>query len=416
MWPTLHFFFRRIHVTGSSKVPKGIPLILISNHSASFLDAMLIAVETDRPVHFYARGDVFRNIWVSRVLSLLNMVPIFTPDHGKANMLRNRKSFDVGERILRRRGTLLIFPEGVSRLERVILPLKKGAARVALQTEAFSSFKAGLQVIPVGINYSSHAFRSEVLLCYGEATRVDTYGELYSLEPAKAVNKLTADLESKFNRTILAVKQPDRSELLGQLIRMMRNDKLGNRSYEKVQFLHEKSLCETLSGWDDPTSAMMTTDGETYLQLLSRYGLQDRVVSGRVSNMNLILILLLLGLPFAVAGWVLNAIPMYSSKWLADQTVTRGDFYTSVVAAAGGFSYLIWWILIWTLAAMLGNTYFRILILTAPLLAFFAIFWWEEYEVVRARWNWKKLEKGEPEKARFISSLRSRLAIWAGYE
>jgi hypothetical protein len=107
---------------------------------------------------------------------------------------------------------------------------------------------------------------------------------------------------------------------------------------------------------------------------------------------------------------------MYSSKWLADQTVTRGDFYTSVVAAAGGFSYLIWWILIWTLAAMLGNTYFRILILTAPLLAFFAIFWWEEYEVVRARWNWKKLEKGEPEKARFISSLRSRLAIWAGFE
>ena len=69
MWTTLHFFFRRIVFAGKKNIPDGEPVILIANHSASFLDAMLLAVQLKRHVHFYARSDIFRKDWANNILS-----------------------------------------------------------------------------------------------------------------------------------------------------------------------------------------------------------------------------------------------------------------------------------------------------------------------------------------------------------
>ena len=256
---------------------------------------MLIAVETDRPVHFYARGDIFHKRWAAAILAHLHMIPIFSPDHGKANMVRNRDSFDVGEQVLRKKGLLLIFPEGTSRLERVMLPLKKGTARVALQTEAQAGFQAGLQVFPVGVNYSEHRFRADVLLCYGEPTRIDHYGALHAEEPARAVNKLTAELERKFIPTVLAVRQPERSDLLGMLIRMLRNDTLAGRRYHPAQYKRELQLCNTVSAWDESIASARIAEGEEYGQLLKRHDLLDRVVPDERPRIWLSLLMLLVG-------------------------------------------------------------------------------------------------------------------------
>jgi 1-acyl-sn-glycerol-3-phosphate acyltransferase len=45
--------------------------------------------------------------------------------------VRNEETFAEGEQVLNDRGILLIFPEGISRVERIMLPLKKGTATVA---------------------------------------------------------------------------------------------------------------------------------------------------------------------------------------------------------------------------------------------------------------------------------------------
>ena len=164
MWPTLHFFFRRIHVTGSRRLPEHIPVILIANHSASFLDAMLIAVKTRRPVYFYARGDVFNNRFAARILGMLHMMPLYSPEHGRENMGRNRDSFADGERILRRNGLLLIFPEGFSRLERVIMPLKKGVSDKTRQANIKKEIEAGKppkQAVAIGYAVQKQAKKDQ---------------------------------------------------------------------------------------------------------------------------------------------------------------------------------------------------------------------------------------------------------------
>jgi hypothetical protein len=108
----------------------------------------------------------------------------------------------------------------------------------------------------------------------------------------------------------------------------------------------------------------------------------------------------------------LNIIPVRFAQWMAARTVTREDFYTSVSAATGGFGYFIWWIILWIIAVVSGNMPFRIAVLLAPLLAYFTIYWWEGFKMLRAKWRWETLKRDHPDIAAYISALRGRLAFW----
>jgi 1-acyl-sn-glycerol-3-phosphate acyltransferase len=75
MWMTLHLYFRRIVFQQRRSIPDGEPVILIANHAASFLDAMLLGVLMNRPVHFFARSDIFRKPLANRMLRKFRMIP-----------------------------------------------------------------------------------------------------------------------------------------------------------------------------------------------------------------------------------------------------------------------------------------------------------------------------------------------------
>ena len=83
MWTTLHLYFRRIVFQHRRSIPNGEPVILIANHSASFLDAMLLAVLMKRPVHFFARSHIFRNPWANRMLRTFRLTPFYNHQPGK---------------------------------------------------------------------------------------------------------------------------------------------------------------------------------------------------------------------------------------------------------------------------------------------------------------------------------------------
>ncbi len=55
MWMTFRIFFRKINVVGKEKFQHRSSTIIIANHPASFLDAMVLAVFIGKPLHFYVR-------------------------------------------------------------------------------------------------------------------------------------------------------------------------------------------------------------------------------------------------------------------------------------------------------------------------------------------------------------------------
>lgn len=415
MWTTLHFYFRRVMFIGRSRIPDGEPVILIANHSASFLDAMLLAVLMRRPLHFFARSDIFRNKWANRILRTFHMIPIYNIEHGKSNLVRNEETFEEGEKVLTERGLLLIFPEGTSRIDRIMLPLKKGTARVALQTESKQDFSLGLQVIPVGINYSAHRFRADIHLEVGEATRVDSYAAVFRENPARAITQLTRELEAKFAETIIFVSQPERTALINRLLELFRNDNFHamDRLKGVPMMAMEKKVCAKVSALTDEEASVLTDTLTRYDGLLQSNGLMDRSVNGRYHFTLVHLVLLLITFPIFIVAFLFNILPLLFGKWVADRTVTRIDFYTSVVTAAGGFSWLIWWVLQMVVAAIVGKTWYWAIVLTAPIVLFLGMRWWEAFVsfVSHARYLWAR--RTRKELVLELTALRSRLAIWS---
>lgn len=414
MWTTIHFYFRRIVFAGKSEIPEGKPVILIANHSASFLDAVILGVQMKRPVFYYARSDIFRKSWANKILRKFHMIPIYTFDHGKENLHKNQDTFAEGEAVLSDRGILLIFPEGTSRIERIMLPLKKGTARVALQTESKHDFSLGLSVVPVGINYSAHRFRADVYIHVGEPTFIESYESVFKENSNKAITQLTQELEKKFLETIIYVKQPERTELINRLLELYRNDTFHPGDYFKgVPIISmEKKICDQVSDMDIEVGHSISTDLKHYDNLLKANKLMDTSINGRYRFLAGHLFLLVIGLPVFLLSFILNIIPIIFGKWIADRTVTRIDFYTSVSNAAGGFGYFIWWMLLIIAAAFIGNLWVWIAILTAPITLFLGIFWWEALSSFLSHSRYLFLKWRKANLIEELNNLRMKICFW----
>jgi hypothetical protein len=341
------------------------------------------------------------------------MIPIYNIEHGKSDLVRNEETFAEGEQVLNRKGLLLIFPEGLSRVERIMLPLKKGTARVALQTEAKLDFRLGLKVIPVGINYSRHRFRADVLINAGTPTVVSDYEDVYRENPAKAITRLTRELEEKFSRTIFFVRQPERTPLIDRLLELYRAD-----AFKPLDALRgtpvlelEKRVCDTVSEMDEGNFNQCSDDLGRYDAMLKSYGFRDGSINGRYRLTFLHILALALTLPLFMLSSLLNAVPMWLARVVADRTVTRIDFYTSVHTAAGGFIYLLWWILLTILGFKVGGIACWIT-LFAPLTLFVGIRWWEASVSLFAHIRYLWAKRLQPHRVESLHALRERIAFW----
>jgi hypothetical protein len=120
---------------------------------------------------------------------------------------RNRRTFEACRELLRRGRCIALFPEGMSHNQPRLLPVKTGAARIALGASAVDAEGAGgtpaaaafdLKIVPVGLYYTSKtSFRSEALLRFGAPLGVprvalDEQGE----PPREAVRELSARIEA----------------------------------------------------------------------------------------------------------------------------------------------------------------------------------------------------------------------------
>jgi len=160
-------FARRIVVNKPHLLRKKGPLLLACNHPNSFLDGAILADLFEQPIHSLARGDVFKKPLYIRLLRSLRIHPIYRTSEGPENLNINYRTFQVCNQIFKQGGIVLIFSEGQCINEWHLRPLKKGTARIA-----FSAWDENipLEVLPVGINYSSfRRFSKNIFINFGES-------------------------------------------------------------------------------------------------------------------------------------------------------------------------------------------------------------------------------------------------------
>ncbi|MDP4264680.1 MAG: 1-acyl-sn-glycerol-3-phosphate acyltransferase [Bacteroidota bacterium] len=142
------------------------PLLLACNHPNSFLDGVILNTLFDQPLYSLARGDVFKKPFYIKLLTLLNLLPVYRISEGAENLSINYDTFNTCKNIFLQKGIVIIFSEGKCINEWHLRPLKKGPARLAVMSW---NENIPLKVLPVGINYSSfRRFGKNMFINFGE--------------------------------------------------------------------------------------------------------------------------------------------------------------------------------------------------------------------------------------------------------
>ena len=157
---------RRIRVNNPALLQQPGPMLLAANHPNSFLDSILLDLLFKSPVWALARGDAFKKKTHARLLRQLNILPVYRSSEGVSNLTINYQTFDACVALFGQDQIVTIYSEARCVNEWHLRPLKKGTARLAIQT-----WEAGipLTVLPVGLNYSSfRLFGKNVDINFGE--------------------------------------------------------------------------------------------------------------------------------------------------------------------------------------------------------------------------------------------------------
>ena len=198
-------FCRRIIINKPGFLKTKGPLLLACNHPNSFLDATILATLFKEPVYSLTRGDVFKKPFHRRILESLKMFPVYRTSEGAENLGINYETFDECKRVFRKDGLVLIFSEAKSVNEWHLRPLRKGTARLS-----FGSWEENipLEVLPVGINYSSfRRFSKNVFINFGEIISKKDF----DLDAADGKRNLAFNLRLKeqFHQLVFEINKTD---------------------------------------------------------------------------------------------------------------------------------------------------------------------------------------------------------------
>ncbi|MDQ6894690.1 MAG: lysophospholipid acyltransferase family protein [Acidobacteriota bacterium] len=167
----LRIFFRRIEVEGVSRVPPVGPVIFVANHPNSLVDPLLLLCFAPRPVSFLAKAPLFRMPLIGPFVRAFDSIPVHRQQDAGTDLSKNRETFETARRLLARGGTLALFPEGASHDAPKLLPMKTGAARIALGAAAAGDPP---RIVPASLYYTwKQRFRSDALVVFGESLAVE---------------------------------------------------------------------------------------------------------------------------------------------------------------------------------------------------------------------------------------------------
>ena len=218
----IRFYYKEVKVLNKTSLASNGPMIFISNHPNTLMDAMIIGYITRQPVYFMAKGTLFNSKLKLWLLRSLKMIPINRQGEGAVKGVSNQSSFEECYQLLEKKQTLVIFPEGTSFLERRLRELKTGTARIALEVEKRNKGKLNVKVVPLGLNYlKAEKFRSSVLINVGKQLEVKDFLEEYKLNAGKAAKQLTERFRLNLENVLINSSDKEQEILVDDLAELL---------------------------------------------------------------------------------------------------------------------------------------------------------------------------------------------------
>lgn len=410
-------FFQRVEVEGRENVPAegSGPLVVVANHVNGLIDPMLVLGSTPLFPRFLGKSTLWDIKPLRPILEGAKVIPVYRRQDKGVDTSRNREAFAASRRVLTEGGVICLFPEGKSHNRPTLAPLKTGAARMALEAEgealAEGGTPAGVRFLPIGLSFDAkEKFRSRALVEIGEpfsaleAAGIESEEELAELAarvgregdsgdgtdagaPREAVVALTGAIDGALQAVTLNFDTWEEARLLRRAAEIWRHPardvpRRGSLA-ESAPLLRAFSQGYRVLKEEHPEEVRRTAEAvRLYDRLLTTAGLRDRHVASTyplppvAGFLRHSLANLLVRLPLAVVGTVLNAVPYFVVKLIgkrvkgSDQKATWKVFpallaypvtWIAESAAAG------WWLAATTGAPWAGWLLALAVLLLAPL-------------------------------------------------
>jgi len=397
--------FRKIYLHNRQGVKPNTPVLIAANHPTAFIDPIFFTTFFAPPVYNMTRGDIFRKPFFRKLLESCNMFPVFRQRDGYQGRDRNDDVFEYCQNKLLKRVTVNIFVEGEHHLDKRVLPLQKGIARIAFGTYAKHRLE-DLQVVPVGCNYMyGDRTRDEAKIIVGDPLFIKDYWPTYEQNPNLAINQLCRDILKALKSICYDIQDRADDALAEQRLILWRNDHpaefLPIVEHQAARFWGEKALLDQLNQMPEPEKNALRERTIRYFSALEKAGLKDEAVTHPAQAGFERLFFLILTSPIALLGFLLG----WPVRWLvyrgAKKFVKKREFYTSVLMGlvvlvggiySGGMLFA---------GLLLGAPWLVTLALLLPLLVWASVFWKENFQ----RWKAAQKAKQHPE-LEYILTLR----------
>ncbi|HVG44879.1 MAG TPA: lysophospholipid acyltransferase family protein [Longimicrobium sp.] len=203
--------FYRLTLSGERVPPRG-PVLLVANHPNSLLDPAMVAAVARRPVRFLAKAPLFKHPALGWAVKASGAIPVYRAQDDAGSTDQNQDTFRAVWAALGEGAAVGIFPEGTSHSGPSLVPLKTGAARIALGAAGRTG--GAFPILPVGLSFRDKAtFRSAALAVVGEAVAWDDLAHA-GPDDRDVVRALTARIDEALRDVTVNLERWEDEELV----------------------------------------------------------------------------------------------------------------------------------------------------------------------------------------------------------
>ena len=397
----IRFYYKEIKIINRESLSHDGPLIIISNHPNTLMDAMMIGFASKQPIYYMAKGTLFNSKLKLWILKNLNMIPINRQGELSTKGVKNQDSFEICYQILEKGSTLVVFPEGTSFLERHLRELKSGTARIALEVENRNNGELNLMVVPIGLNYiKAEKFRSSVLINVGQQLSVVEYLDSYRFSAGITAKKVTEKFRVHLESVIINSHTKELEKLVNDVSEILASKYIkSDRKGVEADILFLKDLrnkideIQLTQPWMLNEIQILVQNIKWILRKLDvRADFLDRRFRSFMFFRQIIFstFFLIIGFPLYFFGLWHNLIQFKLIDFLVTKITRDIEYFAPISVLLGLIIYPIFYILFY----FIGTHYFEfsiilkfIYLILMPISGLFA-YWFNKY-LIHISYKWK---------------------------
>lgn len=399
------FVYYRVRFAGG-RVPSRGPVLLVANHPNSLLDPMMVVAAARRPVRFLAKAPLFTDRKVGWLVRVTGAIPVYRRHDDPSQVARNEEMFRAVHQALADSDAVAIFPEGVSHSGPSLVPLRTGAARIALGAAA--TVGGPFPIVPVGLVFRrKDVFRSEALALVGESVE---WGDLAVRgdDDGEAVRVLTARIDAALRRQTINLEDWRDEPLVLAAIRIWEAER--RQPLDAVERVARTRVVTAILAEvrerGDAEGLELARAVKEHARRLARLGLRPADLTASVGTGRAVTwaaarlpLVMPLWAALAAAGWLLFVVPYRVTGAVVDRFPLESDTRSTWKLMVGALVYAAWVALLATGAAVAWSPIVGLAVLAgAPVVGIAGL-------LVRERW------RGSWRDARAWLLLRSRRSL-----